>query len=66
MSEVKEGSASKAAYSIDEFCQAFGVGRTKVYEEIEARRLVVRKAGRRTLIRVADAHAWLDSLPSGA
>jgi len=66
VSEVKEMATGKVAYSIEEFCQAFGVGRTKVYEEIEARRLLVRKSGRRTLIRVVDAHAWLDSLPGGA
>ncbi|MCR5859709.1 helix-turn-helix domain-containing protein [Mesorhizobium sp. J428] len=67
MSEVgKQGAVEKAAYTIDEFCVAFGVGKTLAYEEIADRRLKVRKAGRRTLIRAVDAHAWLDALPEGS
>jgi len=53
----------KIAYRIDEFCEAFGVGRTKVFDEIKDGRLKVRKAGRMTLIRADDARAWLDALP---
>jgi excisionase family DNA binding protein len=55
----------KAAYRIDEFCRAFGVGRSKVFEEIKDGRLKIRKAGRMTLIRAEDAKAWLDALPEG-
>ncbi|GAA2821482.1 hypothetical protein GCM10010836_11520 [Aminobacter aminovorans] len=69
MSEVSEerttAAPSKAAYSIDEFCETFGVGRTLAYDEVAAGRLLTRKAGRRTLIRAVDAQAWLDALPSG-
>jgi excisionase family DNA binding protein len=54
---------NKPAYRIAEFCQAFGVGKTKVFDEIKEGRLKVRKAGRMTLIRAEDAKAWLDSLP---
>ena len=56
-------SVEKPAYRIAEFCQAFGVGKTKVFDEIKEGRLKVRKAGRMTLIRAEDAKAWLDSLP---
>jgi excisionase family DNA binding protein len=55
----------KAAYRISEFCEAFGVGKTKVFDEIKDGRLKVRKAGRMTLIRAEDAKAWLDALPEG-
>jgi excisionase family DNA binding protein len=53
----------KVAYTITEFSQAFGVGRTKIYDDIKAGTLKTRKAGRRTLIRAEDAKAWLDALP---
>ncbi|BCH33020.1 hypothetical protein MesoLjLc_49500 [Mesorhizobium sp. L-8-10] len=66
VSEKRTAAAQlKVAYSIDEFCEAYGVGRTLAYEEVAAGRLLTRKAGRRTLIRAVDAQAWLDGLPSG-
>ena len=58
--------AQKLAYSIDDVTRLTGVGRSFVYEEIKAGRLVVKKAGRRTLICVADLNAWLASLPGKA
>lgn len=51
------------AYTIKDFCRAYGVGRTLVYSEMAAGRLRARKAGRRTLILKTDADAWLDALP---
>ena len=56
--------AQKLAYSIDDVTKLTGVGRSFVYEEIKAGRLVVKKAGRRTLVFDADLIAWLTSLPS--
>lgn len=56
--------AQQRAYSIREFCGRYNVGRTKVYQEIAARRLNAVKVGRRTLIRMDDAEAWLAALPS--
>ena len=41
--------------SIRVFCETYGIGRTKVYEEINAGRLKARKAGRRTIIADDDA-----------
>jgi hypothetical protein len=55
---------SKLAFSIDELVQSSGLGRTLIYEEINAGRLIVRKAGRRTIVRDEDARAWLASLPT--
>ena len=53
----------KLAHSIDDVTKLTGIGRSFVYEEIKAGRLLVRKAGRRTIIFDADLGAWLTSLP---
>ena len=39
-----------------------GIGKTKVYAEIDAGRLKARKLGRRTLITIEDERRWLDAL----
>lgn len=51
------------AYSIEAFCERFGLGRSKTYEEIRLGRLKIRKVGTRTLIAHEDALAWFDALP---
>lgn len=56
---------AKQAYTMREFCQTFGIGKTLAYEHIKEGRLVTRKVGSRTLIRAEDAKAWLDALPKG-
>jgi hypothetical protein len=62
-----EGSpvADRLAYSMDEFCRAAGIGRSLGYGEIAAGRLKVVRVGRRTLVPVESAKAWLASLPPG-
>lgn len=52
----------KLAYSIAEFCELVGLGRTGAFREIREKRLRVVKAGRRTLIPAEAVKAWLDSL----
>lgn len=54
----------KMAYTVNEFCAAFGVSRSLTYTELSAGRLTARKIGRRTLILKTDADAWLSSLPT--
>jgi len=51
--------ANVEAFSIEEFCLRYGVGRQLAYDEIKAGRLVAVKAGgsRRTLIRRVAANA---------
>jgi hypothetical protein len=49
--------------SIRAFCETYGVGRTKAYEEIKAGRLRAKKAGRRTIVGDDAAEEWLRSLP---
>jgi excisionase family DNA binding protein len=60
----KHYNATALAHSIADVVQATGVGRSFIYQEIKARRLVVKKAGRRSLIFDADLKAWLASLPA--
>ena len=63
-------SLTKLAFSIDETCAIAGVGRTFLYGEIGAGRLIARKARGtaskvrgRTLILRADLENWLSALP---
>ena len=52
----------KRAFSIDEFCNRYGIGRTSAYAEIKARRLPIIKVGKRTLVPADAAEAWLKKL----
>jgi hypothetical protein len=56
--------ARQRAMSLHVFCETYGIGRTKAYEEINAGRLKARKAGKRTIIAEDDAEAWLHLLPA--
>ncbi len=49
--------------SIDEFCESIGCGRTYVYGEINAGRLIAHKFGRLTKILPSSREAWLKNLP---
>ena len=53
---------AKAAYSIAEFCRLVSLGRSRVFEEIRAKRLHIVKVGRRTLIPALEVTAWLARL----
>ena len=53
----------RLAYSVDETSEVSGLGRTKIYEEIKAKRLIARKCGDRTLILHPDLVKWLSDLP---
>jgi excisionase family DNA binding protein len=54
---------AQRAFSIEQFCKRYGVGRTKAYEELKLGRLQARKIGRHTIIPEDDAEAWLRRLP---
>jgi hypothetical protein len=51
------------AMSIAEFCERYGPGRAKAYEELKSGRLRGRKIGKRTIITEDDAEDWLQHLP---
>ena len=53
----------KLAYSIEEFSDVTGLGRTAIFDAINKGRLRAKKAGRRTLILKEEADRFLQSLP---
>jgi hypothetical protein len=55
--------ANQRAMSLAGFCERYGIGRTKAYEELNSGRLRGRKSGRRTIITEDDAEDWLRCLP---
>jgi hypothetical protein len=56
-----QSAPQREAFSIDEFCTAYGIGRTLAYAEMKAGQLKPVKIGRRTLIPVSAAADWLAS-----
>ena len=56
-------STTKLAYTVEEFVQATGIGRTRVYTAIKAGQLRARKYGKRTVILDQDGRAFLGALP---
>lgn len=53
---------TKLFVRIPEAAKMMGIGRSSLYNEINASRIKVRKAGRKTLIAVADIHSWFLNL----
>ncbi|MGL5448056.1 MAG: DNA-binding protein [Rhabdaerophilum sp.] len=51
------------AFSVEQFCQRYSIGRSSTYEEIKAGRLRVKKVGSRTLIAQEEATRWFNALP---
>ena len=51
------------AVSIPDACRIIGLGRSSVYREIQAGKLVALKAGNRTILPVAGLRAWIEALP---
>jgi len=54
----------RGAYRPKEFQTRYCVGHTKLYQEINAGRLIARKLGSATIILHDDAEAWARALPS--
>lgn len=52
----------KQLETLPEFCGRHSLSRTAAYREIREGRLHITKVGRRTLIALIDAEAWLDEL----
>ena len=55
---------TKELYTVREFCDAFGNGRTTFYAEVKAGRLRLVKIGTASRVTRADADSWVASLPS--
>jgi hypothetical protein len=53
----------RGAFDIDNFCKWADIGRSHLYAEVKKGRLKLTKCGRKSLVTVEDAKAWLASLP---
>lgn len=51
--------SEKMAFRVSEFCHAYGIGRSKFYQEVAAGRLAVVKIGKLTLVSKDSAENWL-------
>lgn len=54
----------RLAYKLGEFSELVGLSVDALRDVIKSGQLPAKKFGRLILIKAADAHAWLDSLPS--
>lgn len=52
------------AVGIPEACKLTSLSRSRLYGEIRDGRLKPRKAGRRTVIPMAELHRWIAALPT--
>jgi excisionase family DNA binding protein len=59
-----EFNISPQAMSVADFCRAYGLSRTLVFELLKANVLPAKKCGRRTLIPTEAAEAWFRNLPN--
>lgn len=53
----------KSAYTINEAVSEIGIGRSKLYGEIKARKITVRKIGRKSVILCDEIQRYLECLP---
>lgn len=63
MTPPRASEGQRLAFSIAEAVGISGIGRTALFSEIKAGRLVARKCGRRTIILASDLARWLEALP---
>lgn len=54
------------AFTVNEFLIWARISRTKFYQEVAAGKIPIRKLGKKTLIKRADAENWLDGLTLAA
>jgi excisionase family DNA binding protein len=53
----------RLGYSIEQFAELTGVGRTSIYKALRSGLLTARKVGTRTIITAADAKKYFQRLP---
>jgi excisionase family DNA binding protein len=58
--------SNRVSLTVTEAAEAAGVGPTKIRQEINAGRLVARRAGKLLIIAIEDLRMWLDNLPRAA
>ena len=66
MTEMGSTGATKAALTVAEFCATCSIGRSSFYVLVAAKRIRIKKLGRRTLVPAGEVAAFLDSLSNPA
>lgn len=61
--QQQQSNIVSSVFSVDEFCQWAGIGRTAAYAEMKTGKLPAKKLGRRTIILKSEAEKWMTSLP---
>ena len=63
MTEDLQG--ARVNWRVNEFCTAFGIGRTKFYELVNAGEIEIVKLGTRTLVPASAAQTFQEALEAG-
>lgn len=58
MTAAADTLSAPVARTVQEFCKAYGIGKSKAYEEMAAGNLLKVKVGKRTLIDEESAREW--------
>ena len=64
MNTENDKTTGKLLFSVKEFCERVGVGRTTFYQEVKAGRIKAKKMGRSTLIPKSELERFIEELPS--
>jgi hypothetical protein len=65
-SAIPEGAEAPLAYPVSDLPRIIGIGKTKIFAEIKAKRLAAKKCGSKTIVLADAARAYLLSLPDAA
>lgn len=63
MSTENDKTTGKLLFSVKEFCQMVGIGRTTFYQELKNGRIRAKKLGRSTLIPKSELERFIKELP---
>lgn len=55
--------AGGGAFTVNAFCDWASIGRSKFYQEVQEGRLKLHKVGRKSVVTLASAEAWIANLP---
>lgn len=54
---------NRGALSVEDFCGWAGISRSRLYREVAEGNIKLRKIGRKSVVTMTDAQAWLAALP---
>ena len=57
---------TRAAFSVTDFCGWANISPSQFYKQVRNGHLKIHKIGRKTIVKTADAEAWLNALPEAA